>query len=80
MAYVKSLNEMEKIVSRNRSLFWDGWTVINSYPSDKGRTSKYGALVKGVWHLQKRIEPTMDGWDIPDRFMGDRNGQRRMER
>jgi hypothetical protein len=78
MAYIKSLQEMEKIVSQNKSLYWDGWTVISSFPSDKGRTSKYGAYVKGKWHLQKRFVLTRDGWDIPDRFAGD-HGQKRME-
>lgn len=79
MAYIKSLAEMEKIVSQNRSLFWDGWTVVNSFPSEKGRTSKYGAVVKGKWHLQKRIDPDVNGWDIPERFLVN-NGQKRMER
>lgn len=79
MAQIKSLKEMEKIVSRNRSLRWDGWTVVNSYPSDKGRTSKFGAYVNGVWHLQRRFVPTMNGWDIPDRFVGN-NGSKTMER
>lgn len=70
MAQVRSLEEMEKIVNRNRSLYWDGWVVVNSYPSDKGRTSKFGAYVRGVWHLQKRFVPNKNGWDIPDRFVG----------
>ena len=48
---------------------WDGWTVVNSYPSKKGSTSQYGAYVKGEWHLQRRFEPTKNGWDIPERFI-----------
>jgi hypothetical protein len=67
---IKSLEQMEQIVSKNRSLFWDGWTVVNSYPSEKGRTSKLGAYVKGRWHLQNRFTPTENGWDIPDKFVG----------
>jgi hypothetical protein len=67
---IKSLEKMEQIVAKNRSLFWDGWTVVNSYPSDKGRTSKFGAYVRGKWHLQNRFVPTTNGWDIPDKFVG----------
>jgi len=67
---IKSLEKMEEIVSKNKFLHWDGWTVVNSFPSDKGRTSKFGAYVKGKWHLQARFTPTTDGWDIPDKFVG----------
>ena len=67
---IKSLEKMEEIVSKNKSLFWDGWTVVNSYVSDKARTSNQGAFRNGQWHLQKRFEPTTLGWDIPDKFVG----------
>lgn len=66
---IKTVEEMEQIVSKNKSLFWDGWTVVNSYPSDKARTSKFGAFVKGKWHMQKRFNPSRDGWEIPDKFV-----------
>ncbi len=67
---IKSLEKMEAIVKNNKSLFWDGWTVVSSYPSDKGRTSKFGAYVNGKWHLQKRFTPSKNGWDIPDKIVG----------
>ena len=67
---VSSLEQMEKIVNKNKDLFWDGWTVVHSYQSDKARTSRYGALVNGKWHLQRRIEPTEAGWELPNRFAG----------
>jgi hypothetical protein len=66
---ITSLDEMEAIVKKNRELRWDGWTVVSSYPSDKARTSKYGALVNGVWHIQNRFVPSETGWDIPNKFM-----------
>jgi hypothetical protein len=67
---IKSLEQMESIVNKNNSLHWDGWTVVNSQLSDKGRTSKFGAYVKGKWHLQTRFTPSKNGWDIPDKFVG----------
>ena len=66
---ITSLEKMEQIVKSNRSLSWDGWTVLNSFPSEKGRTSKNGVRIKGVWNIQNRFEPTMDGWDIPNKFV-----------
>ena len=67
---ITSLEKMESIVSKNKDLRWDGWTVISSYPSEKGRTSKFGARVNGRWHLQRRFELTRKGWDIPKNFVG----------
>ena len=61
MTQIKSLEEMEQIVSRNKTLSWDGWTVVASFQSDKGRTSKSGALIKGKWYIQKRYVPTRNG-------------------
>jgi hypothetical protein len=66
---VSSLEKMEKIVEGAKYLHWDGWTVISSYPSKKASTSKYGAFLKGEWHLQRRFEVTEQGWDIPERFL-----------
>lgn len=66
---IKSLEQMEKIVSNNQFLSWDGWTVVNSVKSDKARTSKFGAYIKGRWYLQTRFTPSRNGWSIPDKFL-----------
>lgn len=66
---VKDLKKMEEIVLNNKSLHWDGWTVVNSYPSEKGRLSKFGALFKGAWHIQSRFTPSSVGWEIPNKFV-----------
>jgi hypothetical protein len=65
---IKTIDEMEKIVSSNKELFWDGWTVVKRYPSDKAKTSKQGVLVKGVWYIEQRFEVTIDGWEIPGKI------------
>jgi hypothetical protein len=66
---IESLEQMETIVKRNRALHWDGWTVVHSFPSDKGRTSKFGGYQKGRWFIQKRIVPGKSGWSLPDNFV-----------
>jgi len=48
---VKSLEQMEQIVTNNKQLSWDGWTVVNNYKSDKAKTSKYGIYLKGNWYM-----------------------------
>jgi hypothetical protein len=65
---VSSLDKMEKIVEKNKNLRWSGWDVIFSYPSEKARTSKFGARVNGVWHLQRIFKLTSEGWHIPKNY------------
>lgn len=69
MMIVKTLEQMEEIVSNNKSLSWDGWTVVDKYKSEKAKTSKYGIYFKGNWYMSKRFEPSRNGWDIPERFV-----------
>lgn len=66
---ITSLEEMEAIVKKNRSMSWDGWTVVHSYPSDKAKTSKFGGRINGVWSMVRRFEVTEKGWDIPNKFL-----------
>jgi hypothetical protein len=65
---IKTIDEMEKIVSSNKELSWDGWTVVKRYPSDKAKTSKQGVFIKGVWYIEQRFEATTDGWEIPGKI------------
>jgi hypothetical protein len=66
---IKDLEHMEKIVESNRSLSWDGWTVVSRYPSDKGRTSKAGVAVDSKWYIESRHEAERYGWNIPSKFV-----------
>jgi hypothetical protein len=66
---IKSLEKMESIVASNKSLLWDGWTVINRWPSESAKTSKDGVFSNGKWYLQKIFPVTKNGWDIPDKFV-----------
>jgi ABC-type metal ion transport system substrate-binding protein len=68
MMKINSLDVMETIVKNNKSLSWDGWTVIESKPSPTAYTSVNAAYVNGQWVEQKRFTPSSDGWDIPNKF------------
>lgn len=66
---INTLEQMETVVNSNKTLFWDGWTVVDNQPSERGRTANNGAFINGKWHIQKRYAPTRDGWEIPNKFM-----------
>lgn len=66
---ISSLETMEKIVAKNKGLRWVGWDVVLSYPNDKARTSKFGARVRGVWHMQRFFRLGSKGWDIPKNYV-----------
>ena len=63
---IKTIDEMEKFISSNKSFSWDGWTVVKTYKSDKARTSPNGVCIKGQWLMQERFVPGIDGWVIPE--------------
>lgn len=65
---ITALDQMETIVSENKTLFWDGWTVVERLPSEKGRISPQGVFANGKWYVEKRHEPTRTGWEIPNKF------------
>lgn len=69
MPKIQSLDEMEGIVSRNRLLSWDGWTVLHTYPNAVGWRDARGVLIKGKWHTQQRFEITETGWEIPKKLV-----------
>ena len=66
---INSLEKMEQIVSKNKSLFWDGWTVISLQPTNNGMMSNEGVKRNGRWYIQKRYDADASGWEIPDKFV-----------
>lgn len=65
---IKSLEQMEKIVARNKELKWVGWDVVERKRSDLGRTSTSGIRIKDTWYLQKTFNLDRQGWDIPNKY------------
>jgi hypothetical protein len=65
---VNNLETMEKIVSKNYNLHWDGWTVVETKQSDMAKTAINGIYRKGKWFLAKNFVPDRKGWDIPNRY------------
>lgn len=63
---INNIETMEEIVSNNKNLYWDGWTVVSKYKSDKAKTSKFGEYINGKWYITKRFSPDRQGWNIPE--------------
>jgi hypothetical protein len=65
---VKSLEVMEKIVSKNRDLMWSGWDVLELKKTNLGRTDANGIRIKDNWFIKKAFSPDRNGWDIPNKY------------
>lgn len=66
---VKSLEQMEKIVSQNKSLSWDGWNVVELTKSPNAVFKAEGAYVNGSWHIKNIFSANRDGWSIPNKYV-----------
>jgi hypothetical protein len=65
---IKDLKEMEKIVSKNSSLSWEGWNVIELVKSNSAMFNSNGSFVNGLWYFKKVFSPNRDGWSIPSKY------------
>ena len=68
MKQVKSLGKMEKIVSRNKSLSWDGWNVVELIKNPGAMFKPNAARIKGVWYIKNVFIVDQDGWRIHSKY------------
>jgi hypothetical protein len=69
MTTVVDLEIMDQIVSKSKFLSWDGWTVVETVPSEKGFYSKFGVYKNGKWQMKKEFIPSIKGGEIPDKYV-----------
>ncbi len=69
MKTINSLETMESIVQNNKQLSWDGWTVVETFPSEKAYFSKFGIYKNNKWQMKKEFAPSSQGWEIPDKYV-----------
>jgi hypothetical protein len=69
MKLINSLDVMESIVNDNKQLSWDGWTVVETFPSEKAYFSKFGIYKNNKWQMKKEFVPSNSGWEIPDKYV-----------
>lgn len=66
---INSLEKMEDIVLKNKSLSWEGWNVVEliKHPAAMFRTN--AARVDGVWYIKNIFTVERDGWRIPAKYV-----------
>jgi hypothetical protein len=62
---ITSLDQMESIVANNKSLSWDGWTVLHTKQDTTAWSKTNGVFKNSLWHVQNRYEPIENGWNLP---------------
>lgn len=67
--FITDLTKMESIVANDKHLSWDGWTVVERIPTNKGYTSTDGVFANGKWNIEKRFDATREGWKIPRKYV-----------
>ena len=66
---INSREDMDNIITNNKNLEWDNWTVV-VLTDDDGYYTKNGVFKNGKWKTQYRFEMVDYGvWEIPDRFL-----------
>lgn len=66
---IRSLEQMEEIVSQNKNLSWDGWNVVELKQSNTAMFKKDGAFIDGKWYIKKVYQCDENGWRIPSRYV-----------
>jgi hypothetical protein len=66
---ISSLEKMEQIVLKNKSLSWEGWNVVELTKSNSGMFKPDGAFVNGSWYIKNIFSVDRDGWRIPNKFV-----------
>jgi len=63
---IDSLEKMEKIVSSNPYLKWDGWNVVYLEKDPVADMKKNAMFYNSEWHKAVIFENTDGSWNIPD--------------
>ena len=58
------------LVDEIKSLYWDGWTIVDWKPFKDAFYKKNGMFRDGRWGVAKRYEPGVNGWKVPAKYVG----------
>jgi hypothetical protein len=65
---IRSLEKMEIIVSKNKSLSWDGWNVVELVKNPSAAYKNNGVRIDKVWYIKNIFTIEHDGWKVPNRY------------
>lgn len=66
---INNLEQMEKIVAKNKSLSWDGWNVVELIKSSSAMYKPEGIFSKGSWYIKKTFDLNREGWKVPNKYV-----------
>ena len=66
---INSLEQMETVVSKNKSLSWEGWDVVELIKHPGALFKSNGVYIKGSWYFKNRFTVNRDGWSIPKKYV-----------
>lgn len=65
---IKSLEQMETIVSKHKSLSWEGWNVVELIKNPTAMFKPNGVRFQGSWYIKNIFIVNQDGWSIPKKY------------
>lgn len=68
--FITDYEQAHSIVQSNKSLFWDGWNIVDWKADTLGEMSKDGMLKDGKWGMYKTYLLSENGWDVPNKYVG----------
>jgi len=69
MITVNNYEQADSIVSKNKSLRWDGWDIVQFKADASAEYDKRGVRYNNKWGFEKRYSPDREGWRVPDGFI-----------
>jgi len=68
---VETINyeQAHDIVNNNRSLHWDGWSIIEFKKDNSAEYHQKGSRYNGIWGFAKVYSPDREGWKVPKKYV-----------
>jgi len=66
--FITNENYANKIVDTNKSLFWEGWNIVEFKPASDAYYSPQGAFHNGKWGYKNVFALTEQGWKVPKKY------------
>jgi len=65
---VKSLEKMEDIVSKNKSLSWEGWNLVELINKPSAAYKQNSVMFNKVWYIKNIFTVDHYGWKVPKKY------------
>lgn len=62
-------DQAHDIVENNKSLYWDGWDILEFKKDNSAEYHPKGVRKNGVWGYVKRYSPNDEGWRLPKKYV-----------